>query len=160
MNIGWNAGLIDGKRPFFCECWADGCTVITYFISTKGIEDYTVGQLEEMLSNADIISYNCQEHYEASAMTFTDHSGNEFYSVNMVVGDEEKTYTDGGMIFSFSYLNKFNQKRNEAFEEEYNAFLGERTGNLNEEEWATIHVERNEQILTSTFFTIYGSLFQ
>ena len=114
VNIGWNAGLIDGKRPYFCECWADGCTVITYFISTKGIEDYTVGQLEEMLSNADIISYNCQEHYEASAMTFTDHSGNEFYSVNMVVGDEEKTYTDGGMIFSFSYLNKFNQKRNEA----------------------------------------------
>lgn len=57
-------------------------------------------------------------------------------------------------------LDILNRKRNEAFEEEYNAFLGERTGNLNETEWATIHVERNEQITTSTFFTIYGSLFQ
>ncbi len=111
VNIGWNAGLIDGKRPFFCECWADGFTAITYFISTKGIEGYTAGQLEEMLSNAGIISYIRPDHYETSVMVFTDHSGNEFYSVNLVVGVEDDIYTEGGIIFSFSYLNSFNRER-------------------------------------------------
>ena len=111
VNVGWNAGLIDGNRPYFCECWADGFTAITYFISIKGIEDYTPGQLEEMLGNAGIISYNRPDHYETSVMVFTDHSGNEFYSVNLVVGVEDDIYTDGGMIFSFSYLNSFNRER-------------------------------------------------
>ena len=52
VNIGWNAGIVEGNRPYFCECWADGYTAITYFISTKGIEDYTVVQLEDMLKKA------------------------------------------------------------------------------------------------------------
>ena len=49
VNIGWNVGIVEDNRPYFCECWADGYTAITYFISTKGIENYTVEQLEEML---------------------------------------------------------------------------------------------------------------
>lgn len=57
-------------------------------------------------------------------------------------------------------LTILNQKRNEAFEEEYNAFLGERTGNLNESAWGEIHVSRSDTIRTSEFFTIYGTLFQ
>ena len=56
-------------------------------------------------------------------------------------------------------LNILNQKRNEAFEKEYNEFLGERTGNLNEELWATIHTAEDDTITTSEFFTIYGSTF-
>ena len=57
-------------------------------------------------------------------------------------------------------LKILNQKKNEAFEEEYNAFLGDRTGNLNEELWATIHAVKDDSIDTSEFFTIYGNLFQ
>ena len=114
VNIGWNAGVIDGNRPYFCECWAEGFTAITYFISTKGIEGYTAGQLEEMLSNAGIISYIRPDHYETSVMVFTDHSGNEFYSINFVVAVEEDVYTDGGMIISFSSLNDFNKNRRKA----------------------------------------------
>ena len=47
-------------------------------------------------------------------MVFTDHSGNEFYSINFVVAVEEDVYTDGGMIFSFSSLNDFNKNRDKA----------------------------------------------
>ncbi len=53
-----------------------------------------------------------------------------------------------------------NQKRNEAFEKEYNEFLGERTGNLNEEAWNAIHPVNDDAIHTAEFFSIYGSLFQ
>ena len=57
-------------------------------------------------------------------------------------------------------LTILNQKRNEAFEEEYNAFLGERTGNLNESAWNDIHVTRSDTVRTAEFFTIYGAMFQ
>lgn len=57
-------------------------------------------------------------------------------------------------------LTILNQKRNEAFEKEYNAFLGERTGNLNESAWNEIHVTRSDTVRTAEFFTIYGTLFQ
>lgn len=57
-------------------------------------------------------------------------------------------------------LKILNQKKNEAFEEEYNAFLGERTGNLNEDAWAKIHAVKDDAIDTADFFTIYGELFQ
>jgi foldase protein PrsA len=53
-----------------------------------------------------------------------------------------------------------NEKRNEAFEQEYNAFLEERTGNLNEEAWAGIHAVKDDAVHTADFFVIYGSLFQ
>ena len=53
-----------------------------------------------------------------------------------------------------------NKKRNEAFEQEYNAFLEERTGNLNEAAWAEIHAVRDDSIHTADFFVIYGSMFQ
>ena len=40
INIGWNAGLLDDDRPYFVECWAvDQLTSLTFFLSTKGIED-------------------------------------------------------------------------------------------------------------------------
>ena len=53
-----------------------------------------------------------------------------------------------------------NQKRNEAFEAEYNSFLGERTGNLNEAAWSKIQPVKDDSIHTAEFFSIYGSLFQ
>ena len=30
VNIGWDAGLIAEKRPYFCECWAEGYTVLRF----------------------------------------------------------------------------------------------------------------------------------
>ena len=49
-NIGWNAGVIGGNRPFFLECRATcGITVLTYFVSVKGIEEYGEAELLKML---------------------------------------------------------------------------------------------------------------
>ena len=39
-DLGWDAGLLDGKRPYFAESWATGgITMRTYFVSAKGMED-------------------------------------------------------------------------------------------------------------------------
>ena len=108
VNIGWNVGIVEGNRPFFGECWADGVTVMTYFISTIGIEDHTVEQLEKMLADAGIIWHVGGRKYDTDVMRHVDGNGNEFYSINFIVGDDDDTYIDGGIIYPFSILNEYN----------------------------------------------------
>ena len=108
VNIGWDVGILDGKRPYFCEAWASGFTVLTYFISTKGIEDYTVEQLEDLLKENGIVWYVGERRYKTSLAGFTEGSGNEFFSINIIVGDDDGVYIDGGIIFSLSRLNEYN----------------------------------------------------
>ena len=39
VSIGWNAGLLDGNRPYFADCWAiDQVTMLTFYLCTKDIE--------------------------------------------------------------------------------------------------------------------------
>ena len=112
VNIGWNAGLIENNRPYFCECWAEGFTMLTYFISAKGIEDYSVEQMEAMLHKAGIVWFKQPQKDKIAVQPFTDSTGNAFFSVNLVVGDDEATYTEDGIIYSFNSLNDFNKGRN------------------------------------------------
>ena len=40
-NLGWDAGLVEGNRPYFMICWAAcGITMLTYYISAAGIGEY------------------------------------------------------------------------------------------------------------------------
>ncbi len=110
INIGWDCGFI-GKRPYFLECWApEGLTMITVFVSTTGIEDSTIEELERMLIEADI--YSKKEGYRSSeiAPKFCDSNGNEFFSINIVVGinDEPALIDGGGNLSSFGRLNELN----------------------------------------------------
>ena len=110
VNVGWDTGVIEGNRPYFCECWAEGYTVLTYYVSTSGIETYSVEQIEAMLKSAGIVWYVGERKYPTSVRKFFDNSGNEFFSINIIVGDDDGTYIDGGIIFSFRYLNNYNSK--------------------------------------------------
>ena len=92
VNIGWDAGLIAEKRPYFCECWAEGYTVLTYFISTKGIEDYTPEQLENLLRESGIIWYKEPGIRHPDVQIFSDNSGQDFFSVNYLVGDDDGSH--------------------------------------------------------------------
>ncbi len=111
VNVGWGVGLVDARRPYFCECWAEGVTVITYFVSTIGIENHSVGQLEEMLERHGIIRYVGERKYETFVKRFRDDSGNEFHSINIIVGDDDETYIEGGVIYPYERLNEFNMER-------------------------------------------------
>ena len=110
VNIGWNCDFI-GNRPYFLECWAtDGTTMITIFISTIGIEDYTLEDMENLLINEGKI-YSKLPGYIPPEMGLTvgDSNGNEFYSINIIVGfDEEPALIEGAPICSFDLLNELN----------------------------------------------------
>ena len=113
VNIGWNAGLLEGNRPWFGECWAaEGVTMLTYFISTRDIEDRTPEQLGAMLEEPGIVRFTDPDRDNTpKVFKFTDGKGNEFFSVNIAAGAEDKTYTtgDSGIIHSFRELNRFNE---------------------------------------------------
>jgi hypothetical protein len=40
----------------------------------------------------------------------------KFFSINVVVGDEDNTYVRGGKMFPFPYLNEFNTKKGSSTE--------------------------------------------
>ena len=108
-NIGWNAGVIGGNRPFFLECWATcGITMLTYFVSVKGIEEYGETELLKMLEEARLVKVLDPEHPRTTAVKVNDDHGNEFFSVNIVCGDEKGTYIKGGTIYAYRFLNAFN----------------------------------------------------
>jgi len=122
VNIGWNIGLLEGNRPWFGECWStEGITMLTYFISTRDMEDRTPEQLRLLLEEAGIVKFIDTDHDNTPAvMKFTDGKGNEFYSVNITVGVEDEIYTtrDSGIVYSFRELNRFNETVFEKMKEE------------------------------------------
>ena len=111
VNIGWDCGFI-GDRPYFLECWATaGITMITIFLSTEGIEEHSVSDLEKLLIEEGKI-YSKREGYESPEFVPkpVDSNGNEFFSINIVVGleDEPARIDGGGHLIPFPELNKLN----------------------------------------------------
>jgi len=110
-NIGWDAGLLPGNRPYFLECWATcGITMLTVSVSAEGIGDAEDAALVRMLEEAGLFRVLDPSNPRAAVMKYED-GGHEFFSVNITVGDEENTYAEGGRIFGFRFLNEFNRKK-------------------------------------------------
>ncbi len=110
-NLGWDAGLLEGKRPYFMLCWATcGITMLTYFVSVKGIEEDGEKELLKMLEEERLVKVLDPEHPRTTAVKVNDGHGNEFFSVNIVCGDEHGTYIKGGTIYAYRFLNAFNRE--------------------------------------------------
>ncbi len=111
-NVGWNAGLIEGNRPYFAECWAtSGITIMTYFVVAEGWKEFREKELLEKLAKADLIHVKDPLHPQTTAVIFRDTDGKEYFSINVTVGVEEETYVSGGLIYPCHVLNEFNEKK-------------------------------------------------
>ena len=111
-NLGWDAGLVEGNRPYFMLCWATcGITILTYYVSAVGIGEYGEKELLQMLEKAKLVKALDPEEPRMQSMKFTEDNGNEFFSVNITAGDEDGTYTEGGTMYSLAALNRYNRKR-------------------------------------------------
>lgn len=94
VNIGYAEGILSDERPFRLECWAeDQLTNLTIFVSSLGIENYSPQKVIEYLE-AERLFQRWHDDLYGSVLPFKDPEGNEFWSVNLVVGDEENTYLD------------------------------------------------------------------
>ncbi|MGA3174562.1 MAG: hypothetical protein ABSE25_09095 [Syntrophorhabdales bacterium] len=88
-DIGWNRGVLSDGRPFRVEYWCcNGLSVLTFFMSTKGIEKATDRYFRELLVDEGILTFLTADS-ALRAKKITDASGNEMWSVNVAVGDQE-----------------------------------------------------------------------
>ena len=113
-NIGWCAGAYDEIRPFFAECWAeDGASVLTVFISASGLEDASA---EELIAHlAEIGWLTCPDgSAPCELLRCKDRLGNDFHALNILVGDEEKTYVEGAVVYAYSLLDRENDRTAQA----------------------------------------------
>lgn len=85
FDIAWNEDLMSDGRPFRVECWAeDGMTCLTFFFSTKGLETASNAQLAELLEREGLVEFVADR--KASALPLSDASGNDMWSVSVVLG--------------------------------------------------------------------------
>ena len=114
-NLGWDAGLLEGNRPYFLECWATcGITMLTYLVSADGIGEYGAPELLAMLEEAKLVKVLDPSRPRTEVGKFREETGKEFFTINITAGDENGTYVSGGKMFSFDSLNRYNRKREEA----------------------------------------------
>ena len=88
------------------SCWATGgITMLTYFVSTRGIENAAAEELIKQLSDEGLFRLRNPEKPKASVLKYEDESGNEFFSINIPVGTEDETWLDGGRMYPYAFLN-------------------------------------------------------
>lgn len=92
LDIGWAEGTLKDGRPYRAECWAeDGVTSLTFFLSRIGLEKLNDADFAALLETEGLLRFTGAARYVA-ARPLTDSSGNDMWSVNVVVGDDENTF--------------------------------------------------------------------
>ena len=110
FNLGWDVGLIGTNRPFLAEYWSDGVRMLTFFVSTEGIEDYSEEQLYKMIVDAGLVWYfEKPDHNGNCTDKIKDKSGNEFYSINILAGEDDGNFIWFEIESDYSSLNDFNR---------------------------------------------------
>jgi hypothetical protein len=104
VDIGWNDGVLSDGRPFRVEywCWED-VSILTYFMSTRGIEDVTDNFFRELLTEEGLISFSTEKP-TLRAKKIKDGAGNEMWSVNVAVGNQDELFI-GETVFIRRYKN-------------------------------------------------------
>jgi hypothetical protein len=94
VDVGWGEGVLSDGRPFRLEWWAeDQVTYLQCLFSTLGLEKMEDPELSRLLESEGIARFRSAKRYITS-QTISDASGNEMWSVNIVLGDEDETYID------------------------------------------------------------------
>ena len=93
LDIGWADGVLSDGRPYRAESWAaDQISLLTFFFSTSQIETYTDAQFIKLLADEGLIEFSSDERYVAGEIV-EDASGNQMWSVNVVIADENNEFT-------------------------------------------------------------------
>lgn len=93
LDISWNEGILSDGRPFRVEYWCqDQVSMLTYFFSTKGMQNASDDDFVKLLEREGLLKFKSDDKRFVTGKTLLDSSGNEMWSVNVVIGDEEGTF--------------------------------------------------------------------
>ncbi len=98
IDIGWCEGLLADGRPFRVEMWAqDGLSMLTIFFSTIGLEGASQKDLGDLIVAESLVSFRPDVPERCDPHLFTDDTGCAFWSVNVFVGDEDRSFLQGSI---------------------------------------------------------------
>src|SRR5665213_529895 len=93
IDIGWCDGVLSDGRSFRAEMWAqDQVSSLTIFFSNIGLEALDDETMKQFVQNEGLVTFADSKRTFCAALKHTDYAGNEFWSVNIVVGDDENTF--------------------------------------------------------------------
>jgi hypothetical protein len=111
IDIGWCDGALSDGRAFRAEMWAqDQISMLTIFFSSISMNELNQDAIRQFVQKEGLVSFaeKTDQKY-CSAAKFTDDAGNQLWSVNIVVGDEDTTFlTNSIPIFQYSKIGEPN----------------------------------------------------
>jgi len=110
IDIGWCDGVLSDGRGFRAETWAqDQVTVLTVLFSVVGLAGLDQAAMKRFIEQEQLVAFGATGPRYCTAAMFTDEAGNQFWSVNIVVGDDEETYIAGSVpVFPYSRVGEPN----------------------------------------------------
>src|SRR5438093_7890164 len=93
IDIGWCEGVLSDGRAFRAEMWAqDQVSMLTIFFSSLDLEgtDNDSETICHLLEKERLVSFKEGPRF-CTSMKFVDDAGNDVWSANIVVGDENQT---------------------------------------------------------------------
>jgi hypothetical protein len=110
IDVGWCDGVLSDGRAFRAEMWAqDQVSMLTVFFSTIGLENLDAEEMKRFVEQEGLVSFRKTGPSHCATAVFIDDGGNQFWSVNVLVGDEDQTYIDSSApIFPFSTIGEPN----------------------------------------------------
>lgn len=92
LDIAWTEGTFNGGRPYRKEFWTQNqLSLVTFFFSSIGLEDLGNRQLAQLLIDEDLIRFTGEQSY-CAGVRLIDDSGNDMWSLNIIVGSEDEIY--------------------------------------------------------------------
>ena len=90
LDLGWGEGKLRDGRLFRIECWAQhGATLLTWFFSVLGLEACSDTDLLNLLVAEGLLEAAEGREPGIRAERITDTAGNNLWSVNVVIGDDD-----------------------------------------------------------------------
>lgn len=99
LDIWWGEGELPDGRPYEAEYWSDdtgGAHHLAVFFAREGLEflDHLPGlALAALLERAGLVAFRGDKQFVITK-PWTDPSGNDLWSVGVVLGDTDESYAD------------------------------------------------------------------
>lgn len=100
LDIGWQLGRLSDRRVYRAEFWCeDGVSVLTFFMSTIGIENKSDEFFENYLSKENLVEFYSEKKFIGLAKMIDD-LGREMWSINVIVGDDEELFASSELALN------------------------------------------------------------
>ncbi len=98
MDLGWAEGNFSDGRPYRVESWCwRHLKAVTFFLSRTGLEGKTAEELVSLLARE--VALRITGTKSVTAEKTQDASGNDLWSVCVIVRHEDETWAETGLAF-------------------------------------------------------------